>query len=139
MKDLQIIIQHMLADRKNHIRVISMITALSLIMMFVMPFTEIMRAQAEGEEYFTAVVTSPPGDAVDFGGKVNTININGKDYTNASGNIVDAGNGNNYQFSIVQEPSGRKGVRLKVLHFSEGRMLESTNAPLTVRHCLPVR
>lgn len=101
MKDLQIIIQHMLADRKNHIRVISMITALSLIMMFVMPFTEIMRAQAEGEEYFTAVVTSPPGDAVDFGGKVNTININGKDYTNASGNIVDAGNGNNYQFSMA--------------------------------------
>jgi len=91
----------MLTDRKNHIRVISMITALSLIMMFVMPFTEIMRVEAEGEDYFTAVVTDPPGDGVDFGGKVNTIKINGNEYTNDSGNIVDAGNGNNYQFSMA--------------------------------------
>ena len=37
MKDLQNRIQQMLADRKNHIRVISMITALSLLVMFIAP------------------------------------------------------------------------------------------------------
>ncbi|MGB4091229.1 MAG: glycoside hydrolase family 9 protein [Ruminococcus flavefaciens] len=37
MKDLQNRIQQMLADRKNHIRVISMVTALSLLVMFIAP------------------------------------------------------------------------------------------------------
>jgi len=37
LKDLQNRIQQMLADRKNHIRVISMITALSLLVMFIAP------------------------------------------------------------------------------------------------------
>lgn len=98
MKDLQIIIQHMLADRKNHIRVISMITALSLIMMFVTPFTEIMRAEAEGEDYFTAVVTSQPSGASEFGERIEKISINGVEYGNTP---VDAGNGNDFQFSMA--------------------------------------
>ena len=98
MKDLQIIIQHMLADRKNHIRVISMITALSLIMMFVMPFTEIMRVEAEGEEYYPAVVTSPPSGGSDFNSRIDTISINGEEYGSTP---VNAGNGNDFQFSMA--------------------------------------
>ena len=87
----------MLTDRKNHIRVISMITALSLIMMFVMPFTEIMRVEAEGEEYYPAVVTSPPSGGSDFNSRIDTISINGEEYGSTP---VNAGNGNDFKFSM---------------------------------------
>lgn len=99
MKDLQTRIQQMLREKKNHSRVIALITALSLLMMFFVPYAGVMPGVAltnanmnDGKPYMDGeALTSAPSGAVNLANNINkaVFTAEGQTYTSTNGSAVN--------------------------------------------------
>lgn len=104
MKDLQNRIQQMLNEKKNHNRAVALITALSLLMMFIVPYVGVMPGAAittengttnwnDGSPYFSGGAVTEIQDNsgfTDLSGKITgaTFTIGDTEYTSTNGSDV---------------------------------------------------